>query len=268
MRVGALSELHLAATYVRDVKASTTRIWENVFDWEHLAHLHDGSFAQCELLGRGAAGWRVRLTPVGGRPQVIELTADQAAGRYVSTTLEGTGLGTEIHVLLTPQAAHATGVTVEFHLPEPNPTRRDAIGQAYAAVYARLWDEDEAMMQVRERMLARRRRPEAEAAPVDLGPEPAVLAQLPLAFEWGGAPYRLIELDGTLLAHSTVCPHWLGPLGDAAVADGAVRCPWHGYRFDVATGACLTHRSPSLARAPVVTVEAGRVIARAKRTWG
>ena len=31
----------------------------------------------------------------------------------------------------------------------------------------------------------------------------------------------------------------LGPLEEAAVEDGCVRCPWHGYRFDLRTGACL-----------------------------
>lgn len=71
-------------------------------DWEHLAHLHQGSFAKCELLGRGSWGWRVRLTLANGAKQVIELRADQPSGRYVTTTLEGSGVGTEIRVSLTP----------------------------------------------------------------------------------------------------------------------------------------------------------------------
>jgi nitrite reductase/ring-hydroxylating ferredoxin subunit len=37
-----------------------------------------------------------------------------------------------------------------------------------------------------------------------------------------------------------VCPHLGGPLEEAAVEDGAVICPWHGYRFD-----CLTGRGPA-----------------------
>ena len=45
--------LHLAGDYHRRVGASLDRIWENVFDWEHLAHLHDGSFRHCELLAQG-----------------------------------------------------------------------------------------------------------------------------------------------------------------------------------------------------------------------
>ena len=55
----AAPPLHLAAVYRREVGASLARIWENVFDWEHLAHLHDASFASCGLIDRGAWGWRM-----------------------------------------------------------------------------------------------------------------------------------------------------------------------------------------------------------------
>ena len=52
--------------------------------------------------------------------------------------------------------------------------------------------------------------------------------------------FRIIELDGNLVAHATVCPHTLGPLGTATVTDGVIECPWHGYRFDVVTGKCVS----------------------------
>ena len=66
--------LHLAATYRRRVGASLRRIWENVFDWEHLAHLHESSFAECTLIDSGSWGWRVKLTTVGApTAQIIEL---------------------------------------------------------------------------------------------------------------------------------------------------------------------------------------------------
>lgn len=256
--------LHLAAVYRRDVGASLARIWENVFDWEHLAHLHDGSFATCGLIDRGTWGWRVTLATM-TKPedlQVIELRADRAAGRYVSTMLEGAGAGTEIRVALAARDPQRTGVVVEFHVPEARSDRLAAIGAAYSAAYARLWDEDEAMMQRRERML-RRPNVDATVVPVDLGSEDEVRAALPLGFAFAGRPFRLIDLAGTLIAHSSVCPHWLGPLDDAPVADGTVRCPWHGYRFDVGTGVCVSHNAPLLARPPVIHIEDGSVFARA-----
>ena len=32
------------------------------------------------------------------------------------------------------------------------------------------------------------------------------------------------------------CPHQGGPLGEGNVSDGKLRCPWHGYDFDLKTG--------------------------------
>ena len=256
------TELHLAATYRRRVEASLARIWENVFDWEHLAHLHDGSFAECALIDRGAWGWRVELTTVGApAAQVIELRADRANGRYVSTTLEGAGAGTQIRVSLAPIEPHRVDVTVDFHIPESHPERLQALGAAYVAAYARLWDEDEVMMQARERALARRGSPDRTAPPLDLGNEQAVRAALPVSFDFGDAPFRLIDLNGEILAHSTICSHWLGPLDQAPVEDGEVRCPWHGYRFDVASGICRAHPALTLAAAPGIRVIDGRVVA-------
>ncbi|HEX8389149.1 MAG TPA: Rieske (2Fe-2S) protein [Sphingomonas sp.] len=254
-------ELNLAGVYRRRVGASLRRIWENVYDWEHLAHLHEGSFSRCDLLDRGAWGWRARLRIANGDEQVIEVRTDQESGRYVSTTLEGTGAGTEIRVVLSAVEPHITDVVVEFHVPEPRQERLDAIGRAYVAAYARLWDEDEAMMLERERMLGARTPALGPADSVDLGAEADVRARLPVLFEFGGRPFRLVDLEGALVAHSTICPHWLGPLGDAPVGDGAVRCPWHGYVFDIATGRCATKPGLALEGAPSIAVERGRVMA-------
>ena len=40
--------------------------------------------------------------------------------------------------------------------------------------------------------------------------------------------------------YNGVCPHLGGPLLEAAIRDGVLRCPWHAYDFDLATGRCLT----------------------------
>jgi nitrite reductase (NADH) small subunit len=44
--------------------------------------------------------------------------------------------------------------------------------------------------------------------------------------------------DGRFCVVSALCPHEDGPLADGWVEGGAVVCPWHGFDFDVATGAC------------------------------
>ena len=262
-KMTGLPALHLAGVYRRRVRASLERIWENVFDWEHLAHLHNDSFADCTLIESGHWGWRVALTPKGAASQIIEMRADRMTGHYTSSTIEGTGAGTEIRVALSPRdtdACEEVDVEVEFHISEKRPQRLAVIGASYVAAYARLWDEDEAMMQARERALARRRMPDFSVPPLDLGNALAVCAELPIAFDFGGAPFRLVDLDGKLVAHSTVCPHWLGPLDEAPLIGGQVRCPWHGYRFDVASGTCAAHPALNLGPAPKVSLIESRVV--------
>ena len=71
---------------------------------------------------------------------------------------------------------------------------------------------------------ANRRRP-TPSLPVLLGPLSELRRTLPFVVELDGEEFRVVEhRDGTLLAHATTCPHWLGPLG-AAAEDGIVRCP-------------------------------------------
>ncbi len=238
------------------------RVWENVFDWEHLPALHRDQFHSITLLDSGPWGWRARVLnqPGEGTPQVIEVRADRDAGHYVSATLEGPGAGSEVRTRLSPVAPDRTAVSVEFHVPEPDPARLARIGDRYRAIYAGLWDEDEAMMVERERALARRRAGrDAGAEAVVLGPSEAVRAAAPLVVEFGGERFRIVDLDGELVVHAATCPHWLGPLDAAPVHDGCVRCPWHDYVFDVLTGESADGRNLSLAPPPRLVLREGQL---------
>lgn len=57
---------------------------------------------------------------------------------------------------------------------------------------------------------------------------------------------------GSLRVTDAGCPHRGGPMVEGRVADGEVRCPWHWYRFDLATGACRTTDAHELGVYPVV----------------
>jgi nitrite reductase/ring-hydroxylating ferredoxin subunit len=255
----AMTALHLAGTYRRSVAASVARIRENVLDWQHLPALHASSFAACELVDSDADGWRVRLVNAGSSaPQTLKLFMAPDTSGYRVVTEAGFGTGSEIRVSVTPRAAHQTDVVVDYHVPETDPDRLAMIGAAFVAIYERLWDEDEAMMVARETALAPRPRAPAR---VDLGPEADL--DLPLAFDLGNGRFRLVRHDGALIAHSAACPHWLGPLDGTIDGDGCVTCPWHGYRFDVASGRSADGRGLRLAPAPRITIEAGHVIASA-----
>ena len=50
--------------------------------------------------------------------------------------------------------------------------------------------------------------------------------------------YALCNVRGEIRALHGVCPHHGGPLGQGAMHDGMVSCPWHAWPFDSATGAC------------------------------
>lgn len=188
------------------------------------------------------------------------MRADKPAGTYVSATVEGPGAGSEVRTRLTPLAPDRTGIDVEFHVPESDPARLALIGGRYRAIYERLWDEDEAMMVERERAWTASRAARA-AAPqtILLGSLEAVRTALPRLVEVGGERFRIIEVDGELVVHAATCPHWLGPLDAAEVVDGGIRCPWHGYVFDVRTGESCDGRGLTLATPPRLVLVDGQL---------
>lgn len=258
--IQAAATLTPAGGYSRQVAAGLERVWENVFDWEHLPALHADSFASVELMEQRDDGFVFRLLGRPGessRPQVLELVADREDGRYVVTTREGPGAGSQIRTRLTALGPHRTAIEVGFYVPETRPERLAVIGARYAEAYARLWDEDEAMMIAREAALARRAAGPRVSEPLLLGPISMLRARLPLMVDLGGERFRMLELDGEIVVHGATCPHWLAPLDDAPVSGGIVRCPWHGYRFDARTGCSADGRALRLARPPRLVVEDG-----------
>ncbi len=107
-----------------------------------------------------------------------------------------------------------------------------------------------------QQLLSRRRPARTRgAAPLTLGALEDVRAQLPLVVALDGRSFRVVELDGALVAHSTVCPHSLGPLDDAPLEQGCIRCPWHGYRYDVRSGRSSDGRGLWLGTAPRVEID-------------
>jgi len=106
------------------------------------------------------------------------------------------------------------------------------------------------MMQGRQAFLDRRadRQSAAPGAPIALGPMADLRASLPRMVEAEGARFRVLEADGELLAHEADCPHLGGPLDEGEIEAGAVVCPWHGYRFDCASGRGPEGQRPRLTR--------------------
>lgn len=49
----------------------------------------------------------------------------------------------------------------------------------------------------------------------------------------------LFNVGGRIYATDNTCPHAGGPLGEGILSGEVVSCPWHGWRYNVRTGARL-----------------------------
>src|SRR5215210_12501 len=58
-----------------------------------------------------------------------------------------------------------------------------------------------------------------------------------------GTELALYHIGEEFFAIENFCPHKGAPLADGRLCGHAVECDWHGWRFDVRSGACLTNGS-------------------------
>lgn len=61
-----------------------------------------------------------------------------------------------------------------------------------------------------------------------------------------GKALAVYNVDGEFHCTDGVCPHRGGPLGEGDLQDTIVTCPWHGWEYDVTTGAGRTNPSANL----------------------
>ena len=52
-----------------------------------------------------------------------------------------------------------------------------------------------------------------------------------------GTDVALFNVDGQFFAIGNTCLHRGGPLGEGYLEGDVVTCPWHGWRYNVKTGA-------------------------------
>ncbi len=72
---------------------------------------------------------------------------------------------------------------------------------------------------------------------------------------------KLVQVDGKDLgifrvgdeyrAYRNLCPHAAAPVCGGRVTGTVLRCPWHGWEFDLRTGAGLTNPASRLQSYPV-----------------
>jgi len=94
------------------------------------------------------------------------------------------------------------------------------------------------------------------AALADLADDAAFAVKL------GNRRIALYRLDGKVHALDDVCTHALALLSQGFIEGGAVECPLHGARFDIATGRCLAPPATVDLRTYEVRIEGGEVYVR------
>ncbi len=67
-----------------------------------------------------------------------------------------------------------------------------------------------------------------------------------LVAEVNGQAIAVFNVDGTYHAVDNTCVHRGGPLGEGELEGEAVTCPWHGWQYNVKTGACVNNPSASV----------------------
>jgi nitrite reductase/ring-hydroxylating ferredoxin subunit len=250
------------AEYERTIKAPLVRVWENVMDYEHLPWLHKSSFDFIEIDEAGDWGWRTWSNA--DHTDHIELTVTTPSS-YVARSYQAGQQISEIWTTLT-SVKEVTEIKVEFDIPDIAGDNISKLGNIMLKLYTHLWDEDEAMMMERNIRLHEQRDPITRQ---DLGNENDLHSTLEngtaVIFQLGKLEFQVHSIDGQFFAHSTICPHRMGPLRNPEITNGVVQCPWHGYQFDLSTGDCVSPADAGcqLPTPPRISIHKGRVIASA-----
>lgn len=266
-----VSELHYLGNYLRPLPVNLARMMENAYDWEHLPYVHSSSFSAIELIASGGWGWRAKIgLPAGASAdhQLIDLLVAKDKNYWVSTVYSGPGTGIEIHTQATAVSDNGIEVDVRFYLTQApeSETAGANILQYLQQQYATLYDEDLALMSGRQHALDDRLRWEIASIvacdvrvgrAADLDP-----AKVHVIVTEDGR-YCVRMWQDKWIAHSAVCPHLLGPLEDSLINDqGAITCPWHGYRFDLRSGTNLDEKCRALASPPQILQIDGTIYLR------
>ena len=259
------SRLDHVGSYRRRLPVSLDRVYENTLDWQHLPHLHSSSFHSIRIEAAGAWGWRANMVSGDGQAAFksrIELRLDRDARRWITRNLAGPHVGAEIWTHVFVVSERVLDIVVDFFVPDVSRAAKDKVGHAYARFYQRLYDEDVEMMTERQRQLDQRLDGVDESQVIEVD----AAASLPQGVTLSGRQFVLNKLDNAesngsnpWVIYPAQCPHQLGPLENAALIDGVVRCPWHGYEFDVRTGACVSGSHCQFGRMPKITELEGMV---------
>lgn len=76
--------------------------------------------------------------------------------------------------------------------------------------------------------------------------------------EVDGAEIAVFVVEGEAHAFANACPHEGNPLHEGDILGDTLTCAYHGWKFDLGTGACLVGEEP--ARVYRARIEDGEVV--------
>lgn len=94
----------------------------------------------------------------------------------------------------------------------------------------------------------------------DVGEAPEIELGRAVRVSVGETSVAVFSTPEGLRALDDRCSHAGGPLHTGICEDGVVICPWHAFRFDVASGECLLGGGRPGVRSRAVRIEAGRLL--------
>ena len=81
----------------------------------------------------------------------------------------------------------------------------------------------------------------------------------PVLVVLGGRRVALVRRGEGVHALDNACPHAGGPLGEGTLHGDTLTCPYHGWAWNVRTGACVAPDRPARVAVYPAHVEAGEV---------
>ena len=76
--------------------------------------------------------------------------------------------------------------------------------------------------------------------------------------EVSGKSLAIFNVDGNFFVIDNTCVHRGGPIGEGDLEGDVVTCPWHGWEYNVKTGACVNNASACV-KSYTVVVEGSEV---------
>lgn len=241
----------LTIPYTKIIPYPFEVVLDQYFDYEHIAHVHPrtlGEYRPVQHQGEGLLYDQYWPPDWFGQRAVSRVAQTfHPPGDIWFEFLAGKHRGTKVHSQLTPHAS-GTEVTETYFVPGlPNwGFLRLLMRPIVIRQVDRIWDEDlRAGVCIGGWPGIPGRSPQAavDAEPRPLPPGTYRLGRAerfpldaPHVVELPAGRVLVIRSAAGFQALHPICPHTGGPLGLGKYVDGCVVCPWHGARFDAASG--------------------------------